>query len=105
MAADIPTRWYLQRAAGPYTHMTVVLIVELVEDAPARGYRVFVESRAHARHELPHLRRLVQSIGPREPAVLYDPHIVEAFKDLIGANGSVSAGGLSLLIDDVDEPA
>lgn len=73
MAADTPTRWYLQRADGPYTHMTVVLIVELVEDAPARGYRVFVESRAHARLELPYLRRLAQSIAPREPARLYDP--------------------------------
>lgn len=71
MVADVPTRWYIERTTHP--EYMGLLHVDLVEDAPARGYRMFVLSRVHARQELPHLRRLAQSIGPREPAVLYDP--------------------------------
>lgn len=66
---DVPTRWRLERGPGD----AVRLCVDRTDENPARGYQMFVASRAEARAELPYLRRMAQSIGPREPAVLYDP--------------------------------
>lgn len=79
MASQLPDaqiRWYLQRPSSDPAVAMVMLIVERVDDQ--RGYRCFVSSRQEARAELPHLRRLVESIGPREPARLYDPADADA---------------------------
>lgn len=63
-----PTRWYLKRASAG-----ILLIVERADEAPARGYRLYVSDRHHAREELPHLRRLVEAIGePAPPMRVYD---------------------------------
>ncbi len=61
-------RFYLQR---PSTGSGILLIVERTDDL--RGYRLLCSDRHHAREELPHLRRLVESIGPREVVRVYDP--------------------------------
>lgn len=60
-------RWYLHSPSD----LGILLTVERVSDS--RGYSAWVADRHEARRELPHLRRLVESIdAPVRPVRLLD---------------------------------